>query len=463
MKNEIQINLGTDHALECAEKIIGRSGEGLVSSLAITVPEELLAYDAYIDFEKPNGETFRTPKLEVANGVAYYDVPKYLLIESGEIKVQLVFEKSNGYTWKSSKKRYTILKSINAVDDVPEKEDLFAEIQKLVDELNQEVTEIAELLANNAKFAQAVIDACGGQTKINTINGIALKFYLGDKEEFDKYSDFEKQNVFAIFTNDTAREEILKAISSCYKLSGLEADDTHIINDTFDIEDLCNPSDSGVYVLHYQAIAYGKIAGLPSEIVANKFNVNGIKLIVEADFDETSGFYAIYHTLKVNYNNTHDGLNVYHRIYHRQTRSWDSWKQHASVEEVKAVKQELEEGLNNIANSYIKPQNYEEGGTLSGGYGYTIHNYSIGAMLSFMTSAQTVLDPPEACKVITYDKTQGKYLIMSKSYQMCSIVDLDRGLGDYLVIDGVWQYCCKIGEKQVDGETQSIWLIQRIA
>ena len=212
MKNKIQINLGADHALESTEKVIGRAGEGLVSRLEIAVPEALSNYDAYIDFEKPNGETLRTPRLEVEYGVAYYDVPQYLLAENGEIKVQLVFEKANGSVWKSSKKRYTILKSINAVEDIPDKEDFITQAQKLIDELNQEVEEIADVLANDYKFAQAVIDACGGQRKITTINGIALRFFLGKKEDFDAYSDAEKQNVFAIFTDDTAREALLNEI-----------------------------------------------------------------------------------------------------------------------------------------------------------------------------------------------------------------------------------------------------------
>ena len=209
MENRIQINLGTDHALECTEKVIGRAGEGLVSKLVITVPEALRGFDAYIDFEKPNGETFRTPKLETAYGVVTYDVPQYLLIENGEIKVQLVFEKSNGTVWKSSKKRYTILKSINAVDDIPDKEDFITVAQRLIDELSQEVEDIADALANNRKFSQAVIDACGGQKKITTINNIPLRLFVGKKADFELE---EKQNVFAIFTDDTARKEILEKI-----------------------------------------------------------------------------------------------------------------------------------------------------------------------------------------------------------------------------------------------------------
>lgn len=213
MKNRIQINLGTDHTLECTDKIIGRAGEGLVSRLEITIPDALSNYDAYIDFEKPDGETLRTPKLEAEGNVAFYDVPQYLLIDSGEIKVQLVFEKASGSVWKSSKKRYTILKSINAVEDIPEKEDFISIAQKLIDELSGEVAEIAETLANNADFSQAVIDACGGQTKITTINGKTLRFFVDTQEEYDKLSVAEQQNLFAIITDDKTKEAIFNAIA----------------------------------------------------------------------------------------------------------------------------------------------------------------------------------------------------------------------------------------------------------
>lgn len=229
MKNEIQINLGTDHALECTEKIIGRSGEGLVSTLAITVPATLTDFDAYIDFEKPNGEVLRTPKLEVENGVAYYDVEPYLLFESGEIKVQLVFIKGKT-TWKSSKKKYTILKSINAIEEIPDKEDFISQAQAVLDELSGEVQEIADMLADNADFAQSVIDACGGQTKITTINGKPLKFFVDTQEEYDKLSEAQKQNLFAIITDDKAKEAIYKTLGEIQQ--GLtETNDAIALND----------------------------------------------------------------------------------------------------------------------------------------------------------------------------------------------------------------------------------------
>jgi hypothetical protein len=57
--------------------------------------------------------------LTVIGGVAIYDVPVYLLSDSGELKVQLVLEHEDNRVWKSSIKRYTNLESINATDIIP--------------------------------------------------------------------------------------------------------------------------------------------------------------------------------------------------------------------------------------------------------------------------------------------------------------------------------------------------------
>lgn len=345
MKKRIKINLATDHDLECAEKIIGRAGEGLVSSLEITVPNALTDYNVYIDFEKPNGETLRTPKLEVANGVAYYDVPQYLLCECGEIKAQLVLVKGQG-VWKSSKKRFTILKSINATDDIPEKEDFFTEAQRILDEFSQEAEGIAEILKDDKVFAQTIIEACGDIAKINTINGLPLKFFVGTQAVYDELSDTQKQNLFAIITDDRTKEELFNAISSTneeltnlkstsYNLSCLKEGDARFIDSTFDIDTLCLPSNCGVYVLHYMAVGKGQINGLPDDV--NIISVNGAKLIVEADYDATDSNYSIYQTLKICANDESNDLSIYHRAYHKLYNRWGTWKKFISADEAKPL------------------------------------------------------------------------------------------------------------------------------
>ena len=159
MKSQIHIEVNRGRDFDSQAKVIGMSGEGDTTQLVITLPLFSSEYSAYLDFKKPNGETVRTPKLQVSGGLATYDVAKYILTEHGDLKVQLVLEFANGRTWKSSVKKFEVLKSINAVDDIPEKEDFISEVQKLLDDISGEVAEIANVLANDSDFTNAVANS----------------------------------------------------------------------------------------------------------------------------------------------------------------------------------------------------------------------------------------------------------------------------------------------------------------
>lgn len=55
------------------------------------------------------------------------------------------------------------------------------------------------------------IDA-GFVTKIKTITGSTLRFFVGTQAEYDVLSDEQKQGTFAIISNDTTKEGLLNAI-----------------------------------------------------------------------------------------------------------------------------------------------------------------------------------------------------------------------------------------------------------
>ena len=136
MEDKILVILNEDanHTFESDARVIGRVGEGGIAKFEITIPKKLTGGSLYLDFRKPNGEKIRTKRLDINEGKAVYDVEKYLLTDDGEIKVQAVVVTSSGKTWKSSKKKYNILKSINAVHDIPDedKEDFLIEAEKVV-------------------------------------------------------------------------------------------------------------------------------------------------------------------------------------------------------------------------------------------------------------------------------------------------------------------------------------------
>ena len=165
MEYKISVTLNTDanHTFESAETVIGRAGEGSATRMEITIPTELEGCSVYLDFEKPNGEKLRTPELEIENSKAVYYVAQYLLTDYGEIKVQAVCITEDSKIWKSSKKTYHILKSINAIDDIPNKEDFMTEAQELLDELREEGKYILATEISTSEEMDAIISGASAE------------------------------------------------------------------------------------------------------------------------------------------------------------------------------------------------------------------------------------------------------------------------------------------------------------
>ena len=156
MEDLIHIVLNADHTLECADNIIGRSGEGNTTKMTISIPEDLRNHSAYLDFKRPNGEKIRTPKLSIDNGVATYSVEEYLLIDAGEVEVQVIFLAEDGQTWKSYPKKFINAHSINAIEDIPNKESVVLQLMQAVEHIAKGGEEIADYLANNESFRVSV-------------------------------------------------------------------------------------------------------------------------------------------------------------------------------------------------------------------------------------------------------------------------------------------------------------------
>lgn len=136
-KDTICVTIGDDHVYNCTTVTIGRTGESDITQLEITIPEALWNFWAYLDFKKPNGVPVKTERLDIIDGKIEYDIPLSLLDVSGNLEVQLVLQNEDGQTWKSNTKKYVVLKSIDAVEAIAEKEDFITEAQKLLDEIRE--------------------------------------------------------------------------------------------------------------------------------------------------------------------------------------------------------------------------------------------------------------------------------------------------------------------------------------
>jgi hypothetical protein len=141
MKDIICVNITKNHIYDCTTRRIARKGENLSTCFEITLADDLLDLDVYMEFQKPNGESLATPKLELINNVANYDMPLYLLDTTGDLKAQIVLRNTTtGKVWKTYIKTYFIEDGICACDDIPNKEDFITEAQNILDQIENGLT-----------------------------------------------------------------------------------------------------------------------------------------------------------------------------------------------------------------------------------------------------------------------------------------------------------------------------------
>lgn len=137
MISKICATVDKNHIYNCTSKAIGRQGENICTQLEITLEDCLCDSWVYLHFEKIDGTTKVTKKLEIIDNVVTYEIGNDLLDVAGTLKVFVELHKDSGLVWKSSTKEYTVLKSFNGVDQIENKEDFITNAQKIVDEASE--------------------------------------------------------------------------------------------------------------------------------------------------------------------------------------------------------------------------------------------------------------------------------------------------------------------------------------
>ena len=136
MIKKICANIDRNHIWNCTSKIIGREGENLCTQLELTLEECLCDSWVFLHFEKVDGTTKVTPKLEIIDNKVTYDIGNDLLDIDGDLKVIAELHNESGLVWKSSTKTYSVLDSFNGADQIENKEDFITEAQKTLEHLN---------------------------------------------------------------------------------------------------------------------------------------------------------------------------------------------------------------------------------------------------------------------------------------------------------------------------------------
>lgn len=198
-KDTISVTISEDHSYKCTVVTLGRTGENAISRLEITIPKALNSFWAYLDFKKTSGKKFKTPRLNVVNNKIEYEIPQGLLDESGNLEVQLVLQNENGEIWKSAIKKYVVLKSIDAGDDIPEPENFITEAQKILDETQKKLDETQKILDETTETTENFITEA--QKKLAETTETTESFINEANEILSQFP--EKREVDPVFANNS--------------------------------------------------------------------------------------------------------------------------------------------------------------------------------------------------------------------------------------------------------------------
>lgn len=210
MRDIINATIDEKHFLKCSTYTIARNGEGLTPCLSISIPDGLKSYWAYIDFKKSNGESIKSPRIDVEENKIFYAIPSGVLDTEGVLEIQVIFKNENGKKWKTYVKEFAVRYSINATDDIPDKEDFITEAQKLLDEIEERAnngdlnnyytkTETDTLVKNSIKIWQPnteykVGDCCLMETigylgATQTVIAICIKNHISSTMPIEDIAD----------------------------------------------------------------------------------------------------------------------------------------------------------------------------------------------------------------------------------------------------------------------------------
>ena len=265
MRDIITATIDENHFLKCSTYSIARNGEGLTPCLSVSFPDSLSEYWAYIDFKKPNGETFKTPRIDYIDGKIIYNIPCAVLDVEGELEIQVVFQNEDGEIWKSYVKEFAVRYSINATDDIPEKEDFIAEAQKLLNtledaaELTQQASQSAKDSATAAQQAveqvraaipewelihEVTLEEAVATTSIkvegygDTSKGVRVKVTIPSKNDMGDTSITLPNNRLRIKASLNGSNRVLEYYASNWAL--LNAAPTHCVYDIIPVEAVWN-------------------------------------------------------------------------------------------------------------------------------------------------------------------------------------------------------------------------------
>lgn len=186
MYNEILITVTESGATSANNTVLLMEGENDSKSFRVRLPIRLANDWVYIEFEQSNGDKFVSKRLESSsNGEFLYPLKKEVLSCVGELKVQIVIKNESGLIGKSNTLIFTVKGSINATEELVEKEssqELLLDVQAQLDNKQDKLIAGKNILLYETEEG-VYIDALGGggssgglsETEVNAIVDEKLK------------------------------------------------------------------------------------------------------------------------------------------------------------------------------------------------------------------------------------------------------------------------------------------------
>ena len=190
--NYIDVKILENHVYDCGCIIIGRCKENNATTFRFSICDGLKDKWLYLDFEKPDGTKFKTPRIDIVDGIALYPIPNNLLDVVGELKVEVIFQDESGLVWKSFRKKYRVEEAICATDEIGEAApDFIANAQQVINQAeNLDVTATKE---NNIATI-TITRKDGTQETIELEDGTD---YVITEEDYQKIANITKPLVEA--------------------------------------------------------------------------------------------------------------------------------------------------------------------------------------------------------------------------------------------------------------------------
>lgn len=137
----IEFYVSDKHEVKCNACFIGRTGENEAEEIRVIVPDCVCDKWLYLDFEKPDGTKFKTPRIDIVDGIGSYMIGGNLVDTAGMLKIEAVLQDESGICWKSEKKEYYVSKSIDATETVEKSSpDFIEQAQAVLDQVEAGLT-----------------------------------------------------------------------------------------------------------------------------------------------------------------------------------------------------------------------------------------------------------------------------------------------------------------------------------